>query len=163
MSKGFNMTGWRLGWVCGNALAVKAFSDVKDNADSGQFLAIQKASIKALQNQAEITPLICEKYRRRLAALVETLKDLGFDAQMPEGSFFLYVEIPKGIKGGRKFANGEEFSQWMITEKLISTVPWDDVGNFVRFSATFVAPTLEEEQKVLEEVKRRLQDSEFEF
>ena len=43
MSKGFNMTGWRLSWVCGNALAVKAFATVKDNADSGQFMAIQKA------------------------------------------------------------------------------------------------------------------------
>ena len=163
MSKGFNMTGWRLGWVCGSAAAVKAFATVKDNADSGQFLAIQKAAIKALQKQKEITPLICEKYRRRLAALVSMLQELGFAAQMPEGSFYLFVEIPKGIKGGRRFANAEEFSEWLITEKLISTVPWDDVGHFVRFSATFVAPTLDEEQRVLKEVKKRLQDSVFEF
>ena len=163
MSKGFNMTGWRLGWVCGNAAAVKAFATVKDNADSGQFLAIQKAAVKALQNQKSITPQICEKYRRRLAALVETLQELGFAASMPEGSFFLFVEIPKGVKGGRRFANAEEFSQWMITEKLISTVPWDGVGHFVRFSATFVAPTLDEEKRVLDEVKKRLKDSVFEF
>ena len=163
MSKGFNMTGWRLGWVCGNAAAVKAFATVKDNADSGQFLVIQKAAVKALQNQKSITPQICEKYRRRLAALVETLQELGFAASMPEGSFFLFVEIPKGVKGGRRFANAEEFSQWMITEKLISTVPWDDVGHFVRFSATFVAPTLDEEKRVLDEVKKRLKDSVFEF
>ena len=45
MSKGFNMTGWRLSWVCGSADAVKAFANVKDNADSGQFMAIQKAAI----------------------------------------------------------------------------------------------------------------------
>ncbi|MBP5640936.1 MAG: LL-diaminopimelate aminotransferase [Victivallales bacterium] len=163
MSKGFNMTGWRLGWICGNADAVKAFATVKDNADSGQFLAIQKAAAKALANQRNITPIICEKYRRRLAALCETLQALGFDARMPEGSFYLYVEIPKGIKGGRRFESGEDFSQWMITEKLISTVPWDDVGHFVRFSATFVAPTLEEENRVLNEVKKRLADSVFEF
>ena len=163
MSKGFNMTGWRLGWVCGNADAVKAFATVKDNADSGQFLAIQKAAAKALANQAKITPLICEKYRRRLQALVDTLRDLGFDAHTPEGSFYLYVAIPKGVKGGQSFANAEEFSQWMIMEKLISTVPWDDVGHFVRFSATFVAPTLEEEARVLQEVKNRLADSTFVF
>lgn len=163
MSKGFNMTGWRLGWVCGNADAVKAFATVKDNADSGQFLAIQKAAAKALANQAKITPLICEKYRRRLQALVDTLRDLGFDAHTPEGSFYLYVAIPKGVKGGQSFANAEEFSQWMIMEKLISTVPWDDVGHFVRFSATFVAPTLEEEKRVLQEVKHRLADSTFVF
>ena len=163
MSKGFNMTGWRLGWVAGNADAVKAFATVKDNADSGQFLAIQKAAIKALGDQANITPAICAKYSRRLQALVETLRELGFDANMPEGSFYLYVQIPKGVKGGMRFANAEEFSQWLITEKLISTVPWDDVGHFVRFSATFVAPTLEEEKRVLDEVKARLSDSVFEF
>jgi len=43
MSKGFNMTGWRLGFVVGNPLIVKAYADVKDNTDSGQFLAIQEA------------------------------------------------------------------------------------------------------------------------
>ena len=163
MSKGFNMTGWRLGWVCGNPDAIKAFATVKDNADSGQFLAIQKAAIHALRQQSKITPLICEKYRRRLAALVETLQSLGFDAEMPMGSFFLFVEIPKGVKGGRRFSNAEDFSQWMITEKLISTVPWDDVGHFVRFRATFVAPTLEEEERVLNEVRKRLQEPAFEF
>ncbi len=163
MSKGFNMTGWRLGWVCGNALAVKAFATVKDNADSGQFLAIQKAAIEALENQAKITPSICEKYLRRLTKLTATLRELGFDAKVPEGSFYLFVQIPKGVKNGPEFHSGEEFSQWMITQKLISTVPWDDVGNFVRFSATFVAPTLEEENKVLDEVKRRLADSTFLF
>ena len=163
MSKGFNMTGWRLGWICGNPLAVKAFATVKDNADSGQFLAIQKAAAVGLRNQASITPRICEKYARRLAALSQTLRDLGFDAAMPQGSFYLYVEIPKGIRNGRRFESGEDFSQWLISEKLISTVPWDDVGHFVRFSATFVAPTLDEETRVLNEVKRRLADSTFEF
>ena len=163
MSKGFNMTGWRLGWVCGNAAAVKAFATVKDNADSGQFLAIQKAAIQALKHQKAITPSICAKYSRRLAALAGMLRDLGFQAQTPEGSFYLYVEIPKGVKGGLRFAAAEDFSQWMITEKLISTVPWDDVGHFVRFSATFSAPTLEAEAAVLDEVKRRLADTVFEF
>lgn len=163
MSKGFNMTGWRLGWCCGNELIMKAFMNNKDNCDSGQFMAIQKASVKALDNQAEITPKISAKYERRLNSLVETLRDLGFDARTPEGSFYLYVEIPKGIKGGQRFATGEEFSQWMIKEKLISTVPWDDAGHFVRFSATFSAPTIEEETRVLQEVKDRLADSVFEF
>lgn len=163
MSKGFNMTGWRLGWVCGCKGAVQAFASVKDNADSGQFRAVQKASIWALEHQAEITPEISEKYRRRLAALTATLRGLGFDAQMPQGSFYLYVGIPRETADGQSFANAEEFSQWMITEKQISSVPWDDVGNFVRFSATFVAPSLEDERRVLDEVQRRLSSSRFLF
>ena len=48
MSKAFNMTGWRLAWIYGNALVVRAFADVKDNFDSGQFKAIQKAAMYAL-------------------------------------------------------------------------------------------------------------------
>ena len=50
LSKGFDMIGWRIGWVCGNAKIVQAFSDVKDNCDSGQFIAIQKAAAAALDN-----------------------------------------------------------------------------------------------------------------
>ena len=163
MSKGFNMTGWRLGWVCGNASAVKAFATVKDNADSGQFLAIQKAAAEALRAQAQITPKINEKYLRRLTSLAKTLQELGFQAQVPGGSFYLYVGIPKGTQDGVAFANGEEFSQWMISTKLISTVPWDDCGPFVRFSATFEAADQAQEAEVLEEVKRRLSTSRFLF
>jgi LL-diaminopimelate aminotransferase len=164
MSKGFNMTGWRLSWVCGNELAVKAFANVKDNADSGQFAAIQKAAIRALDKYAEITPKICEKYHRRLSSMVETLKKLGFSATVPEGSFYLYVRAPKGTKNGASFATGEDFSQWLIREKLISSVPWDDAGHYVRFSATFVARGGKSaEEKVLAEFAKRLCDVEFVF
>lgn len=164
MSKGFNMTGWRLSWVCGNPLAVKAFSTVKDNADSGQFIAIQKAAIAALDDQAAITPAISAKYERRLRSMVETLKKLGFNAKVPAGSFYLYVKAPKGASDGSVFTSGEDFSQWLIKTKLISSVPWDDAGCYVRFSATFVARGGQEEEKaVLDEFARRLSDARFTF
>ncbi len=60
MSKGFHMIGWRLGWVCGNELIVRAISDVKDNSDSGQFMAIQKAGAAALDNEAIPTQVRAE-------------------------------------------------------------------------------------------------------
>ncbi len=164
MSKGFNMTGWRMSWVCGNALAVSVFAYVKDNADSGQFAAIQKASIAGLENWKTITPEISAKYERRLKKLVSTLQKLGFSAKMPKGSFYLYVKIPKAVKNGPKFETAEDFTQWLIREKLISAVPWDDVGNYVRFSATFVARNgMKDEERVLNEVEKRLKSSEFIF
>ncbi len=95
--------------------------------------------------------------------LVAALNEVGFNAEKPKGSFFLYVEAPKGIKGGQRFETGEDFSQYLIREKLISTVPWDDAGRFVRFSVTFQAQGLEKEQEVINEIKRRLTDVEFEF
>ncbi len=164
MSKGFNMTGWRLSWVCGNPLAVKAFATVKDNADSGQFLAIQKAAIAALDDQAAITPAISAKYERRLTSMVNTLRSLGFNAKVPAGSFYLYVKAPKAASDGTVFESGEDFSQWLIKNKLISSVPWDDAGSYVRFSATFVARGGEaEEKRVLDEFAKRLSGAKFEF
>jgi LL-diaminopimelate aminotransferase len=161
MSKGFNMTGWRLGWVCGNSLAVNAFATVKDNADSGQFAAIQKAAAWALENQSSITPLISEKYERRLQALTEILRGAGFPATCPGGSFFLYVKAPTGLTDGTRFSNAEEVSQWLIREKLISTVPWDNAGAYVRFSATFVAKGEGGEEKALAAIAERLSDVSF--
>ena len=161
MSKGFNMTGWRLGWVCGNALAVNAFATVKDNADSGQFAAIQKAAAWALENQSSITPSISEKYERRLQALTKILCDAGFPAACPQGSFFMYVKAPTGLADGTRFDSAEAVSQWLIREKLISTVPWDDAGAYVRFSATFVAKGLEAEKQALAELASRLSGTQF--
>ena len=68
-----------------------------------------------------------------------------------------------GTKSGEKFANAEEFSQYMIKEKMISTVPWDDAGNFVRFSVTFVAKDEADEARVIAEIKNRLGSGEFIF
>ena len=162
LSKAYNMTGWRIAFVVGNELIVKAIAHVKDNIDSGQFAGIQKAGVYALENP-DITKRIVTKYKRRLGLLVDALNSVGFKATMPGGSFFLYVGAPKGIKGGRKFENGEEFSQYLITEMLISTVPWDDVGHYIRFSATFAAKGVDEEKRIIDEIKNRLSKVEFEF
>lgn len=162
MSKAYNMTGWRLAFVVGNPLVVAGFANVKDNCDSGQFIAIQKAGIYALEHP-EITEEICGKYKRRLFLLVNALNSVGFSAKQPKGSFYLYVKSPKGIKGGRRFDTAEDFSEFLITEKLISTVPWDDAGGFIRFSATFIAKGEEDEKRVISEVKRRLSELALEF
>lgn len=166
LSKGFNMTGWRLGWVCGNPLVVKAYGDVKDNSDSGQFLAIQKAGVAALSNP-DITAQIAAKYSRRMDLLVGVLNEAGFRVKKPSGSFFLYTKAPVSAtsKDGNTitFESAEAFSQFMIRELLISTVPWDEAGAFVRFSVTFVAKGPEEEKAVIAEIGRRLGSYRFNF
>src|SRR3954466_11476447 len=90
MSKGFNMIGWRMAFVCGQARIVQAFADVKDNCDSGQFMAIQQAARAALEH-AEIGDRTREKYRRRLQKLVAAVNKVGFNAKMPSGTYFLYA------------------------------------------------------------------------
>lgn len=165
-SKTFNMTGWRCGFVAGNELLVKAYGDIKDNTDSGQFLAIQHAAAHGFDHP-EITEKIAAKYSRRMGALVQVLAQAGFQARKPKGSFFLYVKAPcAALKSDGKrieFRSAEEISQWLITEKLISTVPWDDAGSFLRFSVTFMAKSESDEKRILAEIQRRLGDVRFEF
>jgi LL-diaminopimelate aminotransferase len=162
MSKAYNMTGWRLAFIVGNERVIAGYGNVKDNYDSGQFKAIQKAGVYALEHP-EITAEITAKYERRLRAMTAVLSSMGFNAKMPAGSFYLYVKMPRGVKNGRRFSTAEEFSEFLITEKLISTVPWDDAGAFIRFSATFEAKGKADEQRVLEEFKKRMGGLKFEF
>ena len=155
LSKAFNMTGWRIGFVCGNPKAVKAYATVKDNTDSGQFRAIQKAGIQAL-NHTEITNRTVSKYSRRFDLLVDALNETGFEAKKPKGSFYCYVKAPAGTLDGKIFKTATEFSEFLIHESLISTVPWDDAGKYIRFSVTFEADSPEKEIKVINEMKRRI-------
>ncbi len=169
-SKAYNMTGWRLAFVAGNELVISGFASVKDNFDSGQFIPIQKAGIHCLQHP-EITELTRAKYERRLNKMVNLLNEAGFDAKMPGGTFYLYVKIPKMTNDGVEFNNAEDFSQYLIKEQLISTVPWDDVGNYIRLAACFEAfsdnkcteISIEEEDRILEEIKNRLTKLELIF
>jgi LL-diaminopimelate aminotransferase len=161
MSKGFNMIGWRMGFVAGHPKIVQAFADVKDNCDSGQFMAIQKAAAVALQHP-EIADGVREKYRRRLQKLVAALKQVGFDARMPGGSYFLYVPAPKAC-ADRTFANAEDVSQFLIQEQSVCCVPWDEAGANLRFSATYLAKDEAEEDGLMKETVERLGRLKLEF
>ncbi len=154
MSKGFNMIGWRMGFVAGHPKIVQAFADVKDNCDSGQFMAIQHAAAAALRHP-ELADAIREKYRRRLQKLVVALEKVGFQIKMPSGTYFLYAPAPKGC-AGRTFATAEEASQFLISEQSICCVPWDDAGAFLRFSVTYQAKDEDEENALMAQTVERL-------
>ncbi len=162
LSKGFHMIGWRIGFVAGHERIVQAFADIKDNSDSGQFIAIQKAGIAALDDK-RIPLQVRDKYRRRLRKLVDVLGRCGFQCHMPGGTYFLYTKSPSGVAGGPTFANAEAASQYLITEHSICTVPWDDAGAFLRFSVTYEAPTEDEEDLLMAETEARLSKLKLQF
>ncbi len=157
MSKSYNMTGWRLGFVAGSAPAVRAYADVKDNTDSGQFKAIQHAACAGIADKA-LADDIHRHYRVRLEKMCAALRQVGFDAAMPGGTFYLYAPAPVGA-GATPFANAEEAADFLIREHMISTVPWDDAGAFLRFSATFESSDDADDNRILAETVARLQSA----
>ena len=161
MSKGFNMIGWRIGFVAGHETLVRAYADVKDNSDSGQFMAVQMAAADAL-GRDDIPAAVRAKYERRLHKLVAVLNSAGFHASMPGGTYFLYAKSPTGAKNVR-FHTAEDASQYLIREQSLSCVPWDDAGAFLRFSATYLAPDEAAEDALMRETASRLKACELSF
>ena len=95
LSKAFNMTGWRLAFVAGNERVIAGYGNVKDNYDSGQFKAIQKAGVYALDHP-EITDEITAKYERRLRAMSAVLAGHGIQRQDARGHVLSLREDAEG-------------------------------------------------------------------
>ena len=161
LSKGFNMIGWRIGFVAGHKTLVQAYADVKDNSDSGQFMAVQMAAAEALSHD-DIPQMVRAKYQRRLQKLVAVLNTAGFDATMPGGTYFLYVKAPISANG-IKLKTAEDASQLLIREQSLSCVPWDDAGSFLRFSVTYSADGETAEDDLMRDAATRLTACRFEF
>ncbi|WP_270658863.1 LL-diaminopimelate aminotransferase [Paraclostridium bifermentans] len=163
LSKSFNMTGWRLAFVVGSKKAMQLYCAIKGHTDSGQFRAIQKSGAYALDNYHNLINLNKERYARRFDLLVDVLNQVGFKTNKPEAGFYSYVKMPKGIKDGVRFNSAEEASLYILSHALVSTVPWDDCGSFLRFSVTYDANFLTDEINVMNELKRRLLSLNLEF
>ncbi len=161
MSKSYNMTGWRLGFLAGNPRAVNAYAEVKDNIDSGQFKAIQVAACAGIADR-KLADSIKRHYAGRLRKMVKCLRAAGFDARMPGGTFYLYVPAPKGA-GSLGFTTAEDASQFLIKECQVSTVPWDDAGPYLRFSATFESAGTKDDDRVIAELGSRLAGAQLVF
>lgn len=99
LSKTYNMTGWRCGWVCGNAGVMATLAKVKSFVDTGQFMAVQAAGIAALETSAEWVPGNVATFRERRDAAFTAFRANGFPVQeAPKASMYLWVPLPAGIK-----------------------------------------------------------------
>lgn len=94
LSKTFNMTGWRIGWACGNAQAIAALMKTKLNIDSGIFQAVQVAGIAALQAPATRLAPLLRRYERRRDLLVDGLRRLEWPITVPKATFYLWARVP---------------------------------------------------------------------
>jgi len=96
LSKIYNMTGWRIGMVVGNAAMVDALKRVKSNLDSGIPQAIQCAAIEALTGSQDCIPEHNTIYQRRRDLIIDVLNNIGFKARPPKASLYIWAKIPEG-------------------------------------------------------------------
>ena len=141
LSKTFNMTGWRIGWVAGAPAAIEAIKRLKTNIDSGVFDAIQRAGIAALTGPRDWLDQTVERYRYRRDLLCDALKSMGIVVEPPRGSIYLWVPVPDGH-------TSESFTAHLLDEVAIVVAPGTGYGSagegFVRFSLTVPDDRLEE-------------------
>ena len=141
LSKTYNMTGWRIGWVAGAPRAIEALKRLKTNIDSGVFDAVQRAGIVALTLPGEHLEQTVERYRHRRDLLCDGLKSMGVEVDPPKGSIYVWVPVPEGH-------TSESFTTHLLEEIDIVVAPGNGYGpsgeGFVRFSLTLDDARLEQ-------------------
>ncbi|HEY3376410.1 MAG TPA: LL-diaminopimelate aminotransferase [Armatimonadota bacterium] len=133
-SKPFNMTGWRLGWACGNVDALAALNKLKSNVDSGAFLAIQEAGVAALTaDTTEYFDKLRTMYTRRRDLLVDGLNEAGWHVEKPKAAFYVWAPTPNGMTSAACASK-------LLTECGILATPGSAYGaqgeGYVRFALT---------------------------
>ncbi|MGH2729811.1 MAG: LL-diaminopimelate aminotransferase [Actinomycetota bacterium] len=141
LSKTYNMTGWRIGWVAGAAAAIEAIKRLKTNVDSGVFDAVQRAGIAALEGPQDDLVECVERYRRRRDLLCDGLKSMGLVVEPPLGSIYVWAPVPEG-------QTSESFTTLLLDSAAVVVTPGTGFGpsgeGFVRFSLTVPDNRLEE-------------------
>lgn len=152
-SKPYAMTGWRLGWICGNKDAVKIFGKLKSTLDSGIFKAIQKAGAEILNSEEgeEYIKKSNETFRKNRDLFVSGLKELGWaNFNIPEATFYLWLPIPP------KYKSSVEFTDDLMHKSGIIAVPGDAFGEYGKgyFRVSIVCPR----EQIIEVINRMKQD-----
>jgi LL-diaminopimelate aminotransferase len=147
LSKTFNMTGWRIGWVCGNPTFIKGLATIKDSVDSGAFQAIQEAGIAALESSESesFVQKMRALYKKRVDQFVDAMTKTGWTMQKPTASFYIWARTPKG------FTSAETASK-LLDEVGVVCTPGVGFGShgegYVRFALTV------DDKRMMEAVQR---------
>lgn len=140
-SKSYNMTGWRVGFVCGNADAVKALGTIKNNIDSGTFKAIQDAAAVAFSIDNSLIENLNKMYQERRDVAENGLRELGWNIKPSKATFYLWLPVPKEM-------TSEEFVTVMLEKAHVVVPPGNGYGQYgegyFRIALTKDANTIKE-------------------
>ncbi|HEX6674105.1 MAG TPA: LL-diaminopimelate aminotransferase [Actinomycetes bacterium] len=141
LSKIFNMTGWRIGWVVGSPVAIEALGRVKTNIDSGIFNAVQRAGLAALRSDMPHLPGLIATYQRRRDRIMEVFWEAGWKVEAPKGALYVWLPTPPGESSVR-------FTQRLLDDAGVVVAPGSGYGpsgeGYVRLSLTIPDARLEE-------------------
>ncbi len=142
MSKPFNMTGWRIGAMVGNAAAVAALGTIKNNTDSGQFTAVQLAAVTGLEEAPErFFAQMNATYAERRDVLVGGLRAAGLEPPMPKGTFYVWCPVPAG-------STSADFANRLLREAHVVAMPGAAFGaageGYVRFALSVERARIEQ-------------------
>jgi LL-diaminopimelate aminotransferase len=141
LSKGWNMTGWRVAAIAGNAEIIERYRHLKTNLDSGMFDALQLAAVKALGEARSFPAEMSEIYRRRRDLMVDALAAVGLPAKPPRATPYIWARVPDGY-------SSESFTALILEEAAVVVSPGPSFGpsgeGYVRVSLTVADERLEE-------------------
>ena len=141
LSKGWNMTGWRVGWIAGNAEVVERYRQLKTNLDSGMFDALQLAGAAALTEARDFPREMSEIYRRRRDLMIDALAAIGIAADPPRATPYLWIRVPDGH-------DSASFTELVLEQAAVIVSPGPSFGpsgeGYVRISLTVADERLEE-------------------
>ena len=144
------MTGWRIGWACGNPTLIAALGKVKTNFDSGIFQAIQVAAITALKMSPSVVEEMRALYQERRDLLINGLRAIGWKITPPKAAYYVWAKIPKG------FSNSMETGKAFLDKADIVVTPGNGFGEagegYIRMALTVPKERLHEAVERLKKV-----------
>jgi len=150
LSKTYQMTGWRLGWACGNSEIIAGLSEVKDNYDSGVFGAVQEAGAVALTSSQNCVEEMRKVYQNRRDIFTGELNKIGWSVKKPEATFYVWAKVPKGYTSADTVVK-------LLDEAGIICTPGNGLGpsgeGYVRFALTVSETRLKQAVEKISKIK----------
>lgn len=142
LSKSFNYTGARMGFLVGNAEVIEYLKKLRSQIDYGTFLPVQYGAIAALTGPDDMVKEQCKKYEERRNALCDGLTGIGWPVKRSEGTMFAWAKIPEG------FTDDFAFVMELLDKTGVLCTPGSSFGEngkgYVRFALTLPVETIKE-------------------
>jgi LL-diaminopimelate aminotransferase len=145
-----------MGWVCGNAQTIEGFGNLKCVTDTGLFKALQKAGAELLTSVEGDEYIKCAnvKFEKKLTKFVQGLRELGFDAEVPKATFYLWLKHPA------KYASAKEFCDELLVKSGIVAVPGTAFG---KCGEGYIRMSIVADEAALDEVIARMKEDGHRF